>query len=117
MRRLFDTGKLRHRVSLYTVTRVDDGSGGFDRTDPSEDSKIGTFWGHVEPVTARERQWGGQFTEVTSHKCWLRYHTAVSGLEHGILVFKGDQYYIETAFDPDELKEWLVLGLRKGGPM
>jgi hypothetical protein len=42
--RLFDIGKMRHRVTLYTVTRVDDGAGGFERQDPSVPTELGTFW-------------------------------------------------------------------------
>jgi head-tail adaptor len=116
-RRLFDIGHMRHRISVYTVTRVDDGSGGFDRSDPSEATKIGDYWAHVQPVTARERQWGEQFTEVTTHTCWLRYHDAVASLEGGILRFRGVDYYIEQAYDPDNLKNFLVLTLREGGPL
>jgi len=115
--RLFDLGKLRHRVSVYAVTRVDDSSGGFDRQDPSEATKIGEFWGRIEPVSSREIQWGDQFTEVTTHKCWLRYHDEVANLEGGILRFRNRDYYIEQAYDPNNLQEFLLLTLREGGPM
>jgi SPP1 family predicted phage head-tail adaptor len=113
--RLFDIGKLRHRVSIYEVTRTDDGSGGFDREDPSEDTLLGEYWARIDPVSARERQWGDQFTEVTTHKCWLRYNTLVKpGMT---LRFRSVDYYIEQAFDPDNRLEWLYMTLREGGPM
>lgn len=113
-RRLFDIGRMRHRVSIYVVTRTDDGSGGFDREDPSGATKLNDYWAHIAPVTARERQWGEQFTEVTTHACWLRYNELVKpGM---ILRYRNVDYYIEQAYDPDNLQEWLLLALREGGP-
>jgi SPP1 family predicted phage head-tail adaptor len=113
--RLFDIGKMRHRVTLYTVTRVDDGAGGFERQDPSVPTELGTFWARVDPVSAKERQWGEQFTELTTHQCWLRYNAAV--LPGMILRHKGADHYIESVYDPDNLKEFIFLTLREGGPM
>ena len=113
-RRLFDLGKMRHRVSVYVVDRDDDGSGGFDRQDPSGGTKLGDFWAHIAPVSAKERQWGEQFTEETTHHCWLRHNTLI---EPGmILRFRNVDYYIEQAYDPDNLQEFLFLTLREGGP-
>lgn len=117
--RLFDVGKLRHRVGLYATTRTDDGSGGFERSDPSGETKVQDYWAHIQPVTAMERQWGEQFTEQTTHSCWLRYNSLVK--ERMILrryVPKGHiDYYIISAFDPDNLGEWMLLALREGGPL
>lgn len=114
--RLFDLGKMRHRVSLYTVTRVDDGAGGFVRQDPaSAPTLIGTFWARVDPVSAKERQWGEQFTELTTHQCWLRYNAAV--VPGMILRFRGVDYYVETVYDPTNLGEFLMMNLREGGPL
>lgn len=114
--RLFDIGKVRHRVSLFFVNRKDDGSGGFDREDPI-DNEIAplNLWARIEPVSAKERQWGEQFTEVTTHKCWLRYNTLVQ--QGMILRYRNVDYYIEQAYDPDNTQEWLFLTLREGGPM
>lgn len=114
-RRLFDIGKMRHRFSVYAVTRVDDGSGGFDRSDPSGNTKINDYWGFIEPVLSHERQWGEQFTEKTTHSCWLRYNTLV---KPGMIIrYDNVDYYIETAYDPHNRKEFLLLGLREGGPL
>lgn len=113
-KRLFDIGKMRQRVSLYTVTRTDDGAGGFTREDPAPGNLIGTYWGNIDPISARERQWGIQFTEVTTHVCWLRYNTNV--YETGLVICDGVTYYVESAFDPDRLKEFIMMTLREGGP-
>ena len=118
-RRLFDVGKMRHRIAIYGTNRVEDGSGGFDRGDPSGADLIGRYWGHVEPVSVKERQWGEQFTELTTHTCWLRYNTLV---EEGMTLrrlFRDRHvdYYVEGMYDPNNLGEWLVLMLREGGPL
>lgn len=114
-RRLFDIGLMRHRVSLYTITRRDDGSGGYDRDDPSTVTKLNDYWAHMQPVTAREREWGEQFTELTTHTCWLRYNKlVVPGM---VLRFRGIDYYVESVYDPDNLQEFMLLTLREGGPL
>lgn len=114
-RRKKDIGKFRQRVTIYEATRVDDGSGGFDRQDPSDATKVGTFWADLKPVSAKERTWGGQFTEQTTHKCWLRKNAAAVP---GAIVREGTtDYYIESAYDPDNLGEFMMLTLREGGPL
>lgn len=117
-KRKFDIGKMRHRIRIYATTRIEDGSGGYDRTDPSGADLIGAYWCHIEPVSAREIQWGEQFTEVVTHSCWLRYNRLI---KEGMTVRRviGSEhvdFYVEKLYDPDNLKEWLLLGLREGGP-
>lgn len=117
-KRLFDISKMRHRIRIYGIGRTEDGSGGFTRSDPSGADLIGAYWSYIRPVSARERQWGEQFTEVVTHMAWLRYNTLIKEGMTARRVF-GDRtvdYYVETIYDPDNLKEFLVLGLREGGP-
>ena len=118
-RRLFDLGKMRHRIKVYATNRVDDGSGGYDRSDPSGADHIGDFWCHIEPVTSRERQWGEQYTEQTTHRCWLRYNSL---LKEGMTLRRviGStvvDYYLESMTNPDETRQYHMLMLREGGPM
>ena len=123
--RLFDIGKMRHRIAIYGIDRRPDGSGGFTRNDldasgnPDGASLISRYWAYIRPVSAKERQWGEQFTEVTTHMCWLRYNTLV---KEGMLVrrlFSSNHvdYYLERSYDPNNLQEVLVLNLREGGPL
>ena len=117
--RKFDVGQLRHRVAIYSSNRVSDGAGGFDRSDPSGADLIGCYWCNIQPVTARERQWGEQFTEQTTHTCWLRYNVLI---KEGMTLTRtvGDtliSYYLEGLFDPDNMMEWYLLTLREGGPL
>lgn len=119
-RRRFDIGQMRHRIRVYATTRVDDGAGGFTRTDPSGADLIGKYWGHIEPINYRERQWGEQFTELTTHICWLRYNSLI---KEGMTLMRTQrnaniEYYVQNAFDPDNgMNEYLMLALREGGPM
>jgi head-tail adaptor len=118
-RRLFDLGRMRQRVKIYNTTRVEDQSGGFDRSDPSADTLLGTYWAHVEPVSARQREWGEQYTEVTSHVAWLRYDTQLTdGMTIGRVINAVEVfYYVEGCYDPNNLQEFTLLTLRQGGPM
>lgn len=117
--RLFDIGKMRHRIKIYNTVRADDGSGGFDREDPAPDNLYATRWGHIEPVSARQRQWGEQYTEVTTHVCWLRHDATITdGMTLG-RVINGTEvfYYVEGTFDPDNLQQFTLCNLREGGPL
>lgn len=118
-RRLFDIGKMRHRIAIYAISRIEDGSGGYDRTDPSGPDLIGRYWCYIEPVGARERQWGEQFTELTTHRCWLRYNPL---LKEGMTLRRtiGSaivDYYLESLYDPNNLQEFHLAMLREGGPL
>lgn len=118
-KRMFDLGKMRHRIRVFATHRVDDESGGYDRSDPSGADHIGDYWCHIEPVSARERQWGEQYTELTTHRCWLRYNTL---LKEGMTLQRiiGDttvNYYLESLIDPNNLREFHLVMLREGGPL
>lgn len=122
--RLFDIGKMRHRIAIYGIDRRPDGSGGFTRNDidgrgnPDGAGLIGRFWAYIKPVSAKERQWGEQFTELTTHVCWLRYNTLIKEGMTLRRLFSDRQidYYIEGMYDPDNLQKFWVLNLREGGP-
>jgi len=117
--RKFDIGKMRHRIRVYNVDQVDDGSGGFDRGDPDPSDLLTTVWCHIEPVTARERQWGEQYTELTTHRCWLRYNDQLAEGQTWQRDVGGTtiNYYVEQLYDPDNLQEFHLAMLREGGPM
>jgi head-tail adaptor len=118
-KRMFDLGKMRHRIKVYATNRVDDGSGGFDRSDPSGADLIGEFWCHIAPVTSRERQWGEQYTELTTHIAWLRYNSLLKeGMTlRRIISDTTVDYYLERMIDPNNLREFSLLMLREGGPL
>ena len=117
--RSFDLGKMRHRIAVYATERVEDGAGGFDRKDPSGSELIGRYWCHIRPVTAKERQWGEQFTEVTTHMCWMRYNTLIKeGMTFRRIIGSNQvDYYVESFYDPDQLQQYQIVMLREGGPL
>lgn len=117
--RKFDVGKMRHRIAVYAINRQDDEHGGFDRNDPTGGDLIGRFWCKIYPVMGMERQWGEQFTEVTTHMCWLRYNSLLKEgmLLRRILTDQTIDYYLERLVDPSNLKEFHVAMLREGGPL
>lgn len=113
--RRFDIGKMRQRISIYTTTRADDGSGGFSRLDPSEATKLKDCWSYIRPLTERERTWGEQFAEDVTHECWLRRDDAI---RHGMTIRHGTvDYYVVTAVPMEGMDEFMRLTLRQGGPM
>ena len=110
-----DIGKMRHRVIVYAITQVDDGNGGFERSDPSVPTEIATVWANVQPMSAREQQWGMKFQEVVTHKILTRYNAAfLSGQQ---LRHDGKPFYIVSIVDTDQRKEFMTLMCREGGPM
>ncbi len=114
MRRKVDIGQMRHRVIVYDTTRVEDDAGGFDRKDPSDETKIATVWADVTPVSARERTWGGQHVENVTHKVLVRYNPLFQGGQ--TIVHKWEPMYVISVVDPDQLEEWMYLMVREGGP-
>lgn len=110
-----DVGKMRHRISVYTITQVDDGNGGFERSDPSTATRIAFVWANVESISSREQQWGMKFQEVVTHKVLVRYNAAFLAGQQ--LRHDNRPYYIVSIVDPDQRKEFMVLMCREGGPM
>ena len=70
-------------------------------------------------MTARQRQWGEQYTELTTHVCWLRYDSQlIDGMALGRVVGGTEVfYYVESTYDPNNLQEFSLLILREGGPL
>lgn len=110
-----DIGKMRHRVVVYAITQVDDGNGGFTRSDPSPATEIATIWADVQPISAREQQWGMKYQEVVTHRVITRYNALVLA---GYPVKHDNRYlYIVDIVDTDQRKEFMTLICRDGGPL
>lgn len=116
MRKGFDIGKMRHRARIKSVSRTDDGCGGTTRADTEADILAACF----EPVRASERVWGGQFTQVITHQCWLRYNELIASgvtIERVISSTRTISYYVVAVVNPDEQQRFMKLMLREGGPL
>lgn len=110
----YDIGKFRHLVTLHEVTRVDDGSGGFTRTDPSEATVLGQLWAEIEPVSSKEIRLGNKLEDQTTHRITVRWR---NDIRQGQLIMYGSrQFYILTVTNPSEIRDFLELSCREGGP-
>jgi SPP1 family predicted phage head-tail adaptor len=67
-------GALRHRVTIQSVTRVPNGSGGYTTTW----APVGEVWAAVEPLEGRERIQAMQTDADVSHKVTMRYRAGVT---------------------------------------
>jgi len=110
-----DVGKMRHRLTIYAITQVDDGNGGFTRSDPSVLTEIATVWGDIQPISAREQQWGMKYQDVVTHRANIRFDARF--LPGQQLRHDGKPFYIVTIVDTDQRKEFMTLMCREGGPM
>lgn len=110
-----DIGKMRHRIIVYAITQVDDGNGGFERSDPSVPTEIATVRANVYPMSAREQTWGMKYQEVVTHKVLIRYNAAFLAGQQ--LSHDGKLLYIVSIVDTDQRKEFMTLMCREGGPM
>ena len=110
-----DIGALRQRVTIYNTTRVEDGAGGFTRSDPSEATKIGTYWANIKPVKAKQITQAEQHVEVVTHEVLVRHNAAFA--DGQTLIHRSRTMFIVTVVDPDQKQEWMKLMVREGGPV
>lgn len=121
-------GRMRHRLTLMAVTRVQDEGGGFARAD----AVVANVWGRITTVGALEANTYSQLQERVTHKALIRFRTDV---DQGSTVYwlntgatepavastatpDGIALYVLTAVDADpdgRPREFLELTLRQGG--
>lgn len=106
-----DVGQMRHRVDIKSLVRVADDYGGNAR----QDVVLKRKYAHVRTVNVKElgrddRLQGRIFIGVT-----MRYDSSV---ERGsTLVYKGEDYYIESINQGDHENRFMVMLCRTGGPL
>jgi len=106
-------GKMRHRFSVHTVTRVADGAGGFTRTDPDYTTKAKTVWGSLRASSQNEIYVGVKLDQRITHVVVVRYDASIT---QGVSLVMGDRsFYVLSAVDPDERKEFMRIMCREGG--
>ena len=57
-------GKLRHRISLQSVTLTSDGAGGSTESW----AEVAELWAAIEPASARERLFAGKLEQILDAK-------------------------------------------------
>lgn len=98
---------LRHRVVIESVALASDGQGGQEATY----STLGEFWAELKPVSANERNFSEQLEMNRSHKCTMRYNSAVTTSMR--LLFDSRYFQIKGIRYPDERKFWMHLDLEE----
>jgi SPP1 family predicted phage head-tail adaptor len=94
-------GRLRHRLTLESVSRTPDGGGGASESW----STVATVWAEVTPVGGGESVAADAVTGGVSHEIRFRYRPGVGPsmrLRSGARVF-----VIAGAIDVDERRRWL----------
>lgn len=121
-------GRMRHRLTIMTVVRVQDDGGGYARAD----AVSATIWGRITTVGALEANTYSQLQERVSHKALIRARSDVrqgstlywlaagaDELEVGSTdIPEGIALYVVTAVDADpdgRPGEFVELMLREGG--
>ena len=73
--------------------------------------EVATLFGHIEPLTARNRFGADQSMVAVTHQLTLRHR---SGVRSGMRLRKSDRLFeIVTAHDPDETGRYLVCSVRE----
>ncbi|MCF6199471.1 MAG: phage head closure protein [Hyphomicrobiaceae bacterium] len=94
-------GALRHRISLESMTKTDDGGGGVAIIW----EEIAPLWVAIKPLSGRERLGAGQYASRLTHEITLRYRTlALPEMRFR----KGNRIFEITAvINVDEKSQWL----------
>jgi SPP1 family predicted phage head-tail adaptor len=106
-------GKWRHRIRFHNPTRVDDGAGGYSRSDPSSGTLAVEAWGHVEADKASEVFRGFRHDESVQYVVTVRYNVLIK--DGCVIEWDGRQFHGQTVVDPDGLKQFLVIAMREKG--
>ncbi|TPW32757.1 phage head closure protein [Pararhizobium mangrovi] len=105
-----DAGMLNTRLALHAPVDTEDGSGGAVRRWRAD----AMVWGHVEPVSARGHERGGQEGQVITHRVTIRART---GMGPGLRFVRfARAFEIVAVHDPDESGRYLVCRCREVAP-
>lgn len=95
-------GELRHRVTLEAPVDAPDGAGGYTRSfTPSAN-----LWARITPSGAREDFVEQRAEQAVSHVVTIRWRDDVT--KDMRFVHRGRRLRIQSAFDPDERRRFLV---------
>jgi SPP1 family predicted phage head-tail adaptor len=95
-------GELRHRVTLEAPVDAPDGAGGFTRSF----TPIANLWARIAPSGAREDFVEQRAEQAVSYVVTIRWRGDVT--KDMRFVHRGRRLRIQSAFDPDERRRFLV---------
>lgn len=96
-------GKLRHRITIQELIKVDDGYGGTVETWQN----IATVWAAIAPLRGSERYTAQQVQSELTHKVTIRYRAGIKTQMR--IVYKDKIFEIEAIIDVEERRQWLEL--------
>jgi SPP1 family predicted phage head-tail adaptor len=95
------TGRLRHRIAIYSVTL----SGGVSSTETL--TLVGTFPCEIAPMSGKEFQGLGGTNNTLTHKITMRY---VHNIRPDMIgVWEGRRFRFTAVINPDEKKRELQI--------
>lgn len=111
-------GDMRWRVTLYNAERVDDGAGGFARSDGVEATRSAS----IRPATPREVSAAAKLEQRLTHVVTIRWESTLI-VRQGQRIRWQDrgarirEAYVEAVQDQGEDGRFWVLNVREGGPL
>lgn len=113
-------GNLRHRVELVGIGRIDDGAGGYTRSD----TVAATVWADIKPVSWSQQMRAERLEQRITHVITIRWRADLaSGFGPEARVRFQDkggrvrELSVQTVVDPKEQRRWLELQCLEGGPL
>lgn len=103
-------GKMRHKITLLSVTRTPDSGGGNKR----QDVEIADVWAEIKALSDGEIYRYEKLEQSITHLIAIRYRPdVVAGMT---LRFDDRKFYIQSVVRVEEKNEFLQLRVREGGP-
>jgi head-tail adaptor len=97
-------GSMRDRVKVVHINKIDNGRGGFQR----RELEIGTFWGSIEELNARNIVEYRQAEMRTNCRIRMRKDTRIT--RQCVLYARGQKFEIEEIIDEGSFLNILVVG-------
>lgn len=113
---LYSAGMLQSKITIQRKTRAADGMGGVTETWATS----ATPWAMWRALTGRELYQAQRIAPTVSVKAVIRFRGDASGAPYYTpadrVTYRGREYAISAAIDPDDRQEWLELYLSEGMP-
>jgi len=98
-------GKLRHRISLQSITETQNSYGELVQTKSTK--PYATVWASVEPLSGREYMDAKQINAELSHKVIIRHNSSVT--PEDVVLFGSREFKIDSVINYEERGIYQVL--------
>lgn len=104
----YNSGMLRHEISIERRTNTADGSGGYTTT---WSENIATY-AHIKHKSGMERNKDGRIQAVKTTQITVRYIDDIVPTDR--VKFKGRLFQIRAIIDVEERNDWMILECEEG---